>query len=139
MAFSDIDTVRAAVNQLTDATAAALPEVAGAVYGNMDDLVLSEGNAPYFKQRIMYQDSSQLFLGAPQSARQRGSVIFTLYVPKGVGDGPRDRMHKALVSSFRGKVIGGAVFSRDRVLTSGASGNWATTGINFPFYFDQLS
>lgn len=139
MAFSTIAAVRAAVNQLTADTAAGLPEVGGVVFGNDDDLVLSQGTAPYFKQRIMYQDSNQLFLGAPQSARQRGSVIFTLYVPKGAGDGARDRMHEALVSSFRGKVIGGAVFSRDRVLTSGASGNWATTGINFPFYFDQLS
>lgn len=139
MAFSNIDAVRAAVNQLTSDTASGLPEVAGVVYGNDDNLDLSQGTAPYFKQRIMFQNSNQLFLGAPQSARQFGSVIFTLYVPKGIGDGPRDRMHQALISSFRGKVIGGAVFSRDRVLTSGASGNWATTGINFPFYFDQLS
>lgn len=136
MAFSDIPTVRAAVNA---ATAVGLSGVAEVVYGNQDDLDLPQGTVPYVQQRIVFQNSKQLCLGMPQSARQRGSVIFTLYVPKGTGDGARDRIHQALISSFRGKVIGGAVFSEDRVVTSGNSGNWAKTGINFPFYFDQLS
>lgn len=110
------------------------------VYGNVDDRDLSEGVVSYLKMRVLFLTDRQLGLGNPVPHRINGAVVFTLHVRENTGDGTRDAMHDRISAFFRSQVIGGATFTNVRALPGGRLvGNWSLTGVEIPFYFDDMT
>lgn len=129
-----IASVHAAVDAYTQSEMTGIP----VIFGNVEDPTVSEGTAAFLKQRVIFTSDSQFILGAPQSSRKRGSVIFIINVRKNKGDKDRNILLDKVLKSFRSKVIGGATFLNGRVVSSGQSENWLLTGVEIPFYFDEL-
>lgn len=107
------------------------------VYGNQSRPELSTGSVPFLKQRVLLFTDKQIGLGNAVPRRRRGSVVFQIHVPVGIGDKARNDLMDEVLKSFRSQLIGGATFENGRMVSSGETLNWSITGVEIPFYFDE--
>lgn len=126
-----ITSVHAAIDQHTLSSFPSIP----VIFGNTENLVLSEQQNPFLKQRVLFVTDSQFQLGDVVSSKKTGSVIFIVHTRKNTGDADRNSLQDLVLKSFRSKVIGGATFLNARVISSGETENWSLTGIEIPFFF----
>jgi hypothetical protein len=134
-------TTRAQAAQAIDDAAVAAMGVFPAVpllHGNVSDLTLSKGEVSYVRQRSYFPENNQLFLGNQDSSRTRGTVVFTIYVRRGKGDGDRNMIADRIIKAFRSKQFGGVTFYDAREMPNSDTDNWCLTGIQIPFYFDEV-
>ena len=108
------------------------------VFGNMKDLSLSSGEVSFVRERTHFPASNQHELGNPARSRTEGVVVFTLYIRKGAGDGDRNRFTDVIAANFRNQQFAGATFSGLRELPYQETENWCLTGVQIPFYFDEV-
>lgn len=108
------------------------------VYSNQDDNALSQGTAPYVKQRVLFTQARQFELGAPERGRNYGVVVFLIHVRRGQGEAARNTLLQKVVNSFRSRVIGAATLLNARMTTQGENANWSLTGVEVPFYYHDL-
>lgn len=118
-------------------TAAQFPDVP-VVYANQDETTLAEGNISWLKQKVVFREANQFELGNVDSARQKGVVVFIIYVRKGSGSLDRDTLYQRVLNSFRSKQIGGATFLNVQPMLQGGNENWSLTGLQIPFYFNSI-
>lgn len=130
----DFEAVHKSIDQHWVANLAAIPTV----FTNMDDVQLSEGSAPWVKQKVLPREAKQFELGNQNSARHWGVIVFIIYVRKGVGTLDRDRLYGQVVNSFRSQLIGGATFKDSQPMLSGSNENWFLSGYQIPFYFNSI-
>jgi hypothetical protein len=134
-------TTRSQAAQAIDDAAEAAMAIAPAIpllHGNVSDLSLSLENVSYVRQRTHFPEHNQLFLGNQDSSRHRGTVVFTIYVRRGKGDGDRNLIADRIVKAFRSKQFGGVTFYDAREMPNSDTENWCLTGIQIPFYFDEV-
>lgn len=135
----DRSTVRNAIDQLTiDLFVTPILPVTPVpvVFGNQVNATLSQGTAPYLKQRVSFTRDNQRDLGNLCSRRLHGYILFMIHVRKGAGDLARDDLMDRVTRGFRSRYIGPATTLDSQVVLSSESENWAITGIQTPFYFD---
>ena len=128
-------TVHADINAATAAALGSTP----VIYGNTDYTDLSAGQLDFVTQKVVFQSQSQLVLGNIGPSRNRGTIFFALHTRRNTGDGGRNALLDTVLNSFRSKRIGSATCLNAAVRFTGLSENWAITGIEVPFYFDQTS
>lgn len=128
--------VRNGFDALTASTLSASPAVA-VLYGNQYDARLSEGSAPYIKQRVFFSSDDQASLGDQGFRRHKGYVLFLIFVRKGSGDLARDDILDRLSAAFASKFVGPATTLDPQMVVSSQSENWDVTGMQIPFYFDN--
>lgn len=125
--------VHAAIDTKADAVFAGI----NLLKGNQVNLAFSEGTLPYIRERVIFTGVGQLYLGNTKANRKTGSIVFTLFVRKGSGDGDRNRLADMVTNNFCNTQIGGATFWGSRELPYGDTENWCLSGIQIPFYFDE--
>ena len=108
-------------------------------FGNTKDLSLSEGANSFVRCRTHFPDTGQHELGRPTRSRTEGVVVFTLYVRKGDGDGERNRLSDVIAANFRNQQFAEATFYGMRELPYRETENWCLTGVQVPFYFDEVN
>lgn len=108
------------------------------IFGNQENLNYSKGTLPFIRQRVIFLDYEQKELGRPSSTRSHGSIVFTLHVQKGSGDGIRNQLSDLINKNFCNTQIGGAVFYGSKELPLGSAENWSLTGVRIPFFFDEV-
>ncbi len=126
--------VHAAVDQHTAAQFNDIP----VLYTNQDNTTLSQGTAPYIKQKVHFREDRQFELGNTSSSRQFGVLVITIYVRKGTGTFERDTLYERVRTAFRSRMIGGATFLNVQPLRSGESDNWCVSAWQIPFYFNTI-
>jgi hypothetical protein len=126
-----------AIDEAADAMASVDPAFP-LLHGNVLDLALSEGQTSYVRQRTYFPEDNQLFLGNQDSSRHRGTVVFTIYVRRGKGDGDRNLIADRITKAFRSKQFGGVTFYDAREMPNSDTDNWCLTGVQIPFYFDEV-
>jgi hypothetical protein len=133
--------VREALDQATreEFTIPAPPNRVAVIFGNMVDVSLSKGTAPYIKQKVIFQSNSQAELGNQCFRRNRGYVLFIIHYRKGQGDLTRDNLQMRVRRAFASKLIGGATMQNLLMVASTETENWAIVGLQIPFYFDDNS
>lgn len=129
-----ISTVAAAIDQHAIAQLGGTYQL---LFGNTENSQLFAQNDPFVKFRTIFTKDGQMDLGRTQPSRKQGSVVAIIYVRKNVGDGARNQVLDQVLKSFRSKVIGGATFRDARITGSNEITNWALTGVEIPFYFDE--
>lgn len=137
--MTDRATVRNAVDQLTIETFQTVtpPSVqVPVVFGNQTNTTLSQGTAPFLRQRVSFTLDNQRDLGNLCSRRIRGYILFTIHIRKGTGDAVRDDLIDRVTRAFRSRYIGPATTLDPQMVLSGESENWAVTGVQIPFFFD---
>lgn len=130
----DRQTIANAFDTQTAAVLGAAPAIAF-VYGNMEQVGLSEGTAPYVKQRVFFTEDSQAELGNDCFRKQEGYLLFIVCVRKGTGDYDRNRIIDRITRGFRSKQIGDATTLDPLIGVSSESEQWSFTGVNIPFWF----
>jgi hypothetical protein len=125
------------IDDAADAVASADP-VFPLLHGNVLDTSLSLAQNSYVRQRSYFPEDNQLFLGNQDSSRHRGTVVFTIYVRRGKGDGDRNLIADRIIKAFRSKQFGGVTFLDAREMPNSDTDNWCLTGIQIPFYFDEV-
>ena len=109
------------------------------IKGNQDDSDFSNGSQPYATQRVIWTDHKQLVLGNLDATRHEGYLLFVIYTPKGAGDGQRNTLLDKVVKSFKSQPIGDvSMRGRVRTVNQGSSGQWSLTGVQIPFYTDEI-
>lgn len=108
------------------------------LHGNQTDVEQSKGEVSYVRQRTYFPETNQLFLGNQDSSRTRGTVVFTIYVRRGKGDGDRNVIANLLAKGVRSKSFGGVTFMDMREMPNQDTENWCLTGVQIPFYFDEV-
>lgn len=108
------------------------------IFDNQDDTSASNAQAAWIKQSIVFRETNQFQLGDTDSSRNKGVLVFKIYVRTGKGAGQGDVLRARVVRLFRSRKVGGATFLNAQTLGTGKSGNWAVNALQIPFYFDSI-
>lgn len=130
--------IRDAFDALTAATLAISPAIP-VIYGNVENVSLSEGTSPFVKQRILFTSNSQMELGNRCARRKRGYISFAIYVRYDTGDLDRDLILERLEDAFRSREVGDATTLDAQVVGSMRAENWAVTALQVPFYYETTT
>lgn len=130
------DQIRTSLDAHTATTLGTTPAIPF-LYGNTENVGLSEGTTSYVKQRVIFTTDKQMDLGNRCSRRVRGYVNFLIHVRYDSGDLDRDLISERLAKAFRSQQIGGATMMDAQVVGSLRSEAWAITALNIPFYFES--
>lgn len=122
-----------------DTALAALLAPVPIAFGNTDYTPLSEGELPFVRAACIFNRFKQLACGNTVQHRVYGNLFLVLHFRKNTGDGGRNLLTRKLVNFFRGQKVGGATFLDVNGRASGTSENWAITGLDCPFYYDQMT
>lgn len=132
-------TTRAQAAKLIDDAADTVLAGYPVLHGNQLDVTQSQGETSYVRQRTYFPETSQLFLGNQDSDRTRGTVVFTIYVRRGKGDGDRNVIANLLAKGIKSKRFGGVNFMGImKEMPNQDTENWCLTGVQIPFYFDEV-
>ena len=62
------------------------------LYKNEENVSYSEGNDPYVKQRVMFQNSDQIELGNTERERNEGTLVFDIFCRSGTGSAAQNAL-----------------------------------------------
>ena len=108
------------------------------LYSNQLDTVPSQGQTPYIKQNVRFNEAKQFELGRTTSKREYGALVFIIHVRVDTGTLARDRLYRRMVDLFRSQLVGGATFLNVQPLMEGRNENWFMSGHQIPFYFNSI-
>lgn len=132
----DRQTIQNAIDTLTATTLNASPAIPF-LYGNQVNVAISEGTKSWVKQTVYFTEDRQAELGNDCFRRQRGYVLFLIYVKRGLGNYDRNTITDRLTRAFRSRYVGQATMLDAQMIPSSETENWSVTGVQIPFYFDN--
>ena len=118
-------------------TLAQFPDVP-IIFTNQDDTALSQGTAPWLKQKVIFREDRQFELGNTSSSRQWGVVVIIIHVRAGTGSLARDTLYQRVLNCYRSRLIGGATFLNVQPMRQGENENWCLSAYQIPFYFNRI-
>ena len=118
---------RATVHAAIEDKATAVFAGTNLLRGNQSDLAFSTGEESFIRERVFFQGFGQLYLGNQTANRQTGTIVFTIYVRKGSGDGDRNELAELVNKNFCNTQIGGATFWGSRELPNSDTEKWCIT------------
>lgn len=102
---------------------------------NYDEL--SSGEIPFVSVTVNFRSNSQFELGRPTFGRTKGAIFFIIHIRKGTGTAARDSLQTTIQAAFRSQLIGGATLFNAKIINLGEDKQWAKTGIEIPFQFED--
>ena len=122
--------VHTALDQATAAAFTGYP----VVYKNQKAPKTAES---FIKQLVLFTSNKQYQLGDTANGRQTGKLLFLFHVKRGIGSSLANTWHDILITSFRSKLIGGAVLQNVISYAGGETENYDISVVEVSFYFDS--
>ena len=108
------------------------------LYKNEENVSYSEGNDPFVKQRVMFQNSDQIELGNTDRERNEGTLVFDIFCRSGTGSAASNALLNKIKVGFRGKRLDGVTLAGVNSLGESEAHNWLISTYLIPFYFYSI-
>lgn len=107
--------------------------------GNQSYVEYTAGTATFVRTKISFIHSKITTLGDQCYRRHHGQLLFFIHYRVGTGDRDRTVLQTRIESAFVAQYIGGATLKDLLLVASTEVADWAITGLQIPFYFDEVT